>query len=74
MLQSYWLETQGGRFGGKGPIISGEKVAVDLPLDLGKVHGKFGDASYYRDRMHKEQTNKQTSKQTFFFIYRDIDR
>ena len=33
------------------------KSHVDLPLDLGKVRGKFGDACSYRDRMHKEQTN-----------------
>ena len=44
-----------GSFGGGGPIIYGEKIGLDLPLDPGKVHGKFGDASYYRDRMYKEQ-------------------
>ena len=30
---------------------------LDLPLDLGKCHRKFGDASYYRDRMHSQQTD-----------------
>ncbi len=41
---------------------------VDLPLDLGKYRGKFGDDSYCRDSMHNEQTHRQT----FFFIYIDI--
>ena len=29
---------------------------VDLPLDLERCHKTFRDASYYRDRMHCEQT------------------
>jgi hypothetical protein len=40
---------------------------LDLPQDDRVWHAKFGRASTYRDRMHKEQTNKQT----FFFIYID---
>jgi len=40
---------------------------VDLPWDLGKHREKFGDRSYHRGWMHKEQTDKQT----FFFIYID---
>jgi hypothetical protein len=55
----------GGSFGWERCIIFGKKVGLDLPLGLGKVHGKFGDASYYRDRMHSEQTNKQTN----FLLY-----
>ena len=43
------------------------KISLDLTLDPGMVDRKFGDASYYMDRMHKEQTNRQT----FFFIYID---
>ena len=41
---------------------------VDLLLDLEKYCGKFGDASYYRDGMHSEQTNKQTD--ILLYIYR----
>ena len=33
---------------------------LDLPPDLRICHGKFGDASSYRDQMHKEQTDRQT--------------
>jgi hypothetical protein len=44
---------------------------LDLPLDPGGCHGKFGDSSYYGDWVDSEQTNKQTDKQTFFFIYID---
>ena len=40
------------------------QLLLDLPLDLGKCHGKFGDASYYRDRMHSEQTD------ILLYIYR----
>ena len=45
---------------------------LDLPLDLGEYHGKFGDVSSYRKQMHKEQADKQTNEQTFFFIYINI--
>ena len=31
---------------------------LDLPLDLGEYHGKFGDVSSYRKQMHKEQIRK----------------
>ena len=34
---------------------------VDLLLDLGKCHGKFGDATSYRGWMHSEQTDKLSS-------------
>jgi hypothetical protein len=37
-----------------------EKIALDLPQDVVKACVNFGDASYYRDRIHSEQTNKQT--------------
>ena len=57
ILQFHRLETDGGLLGEEEPTISRKKVALDLPLDLGKIHGKFGDASFYRDRMHSEQTN-----------------
>ena len=40
--------------------LSGTPTPHDLPLNLGICPGKFGDASYYRDRMHKEQTNKHS--------------
>jgi hypothetical protein len=43
---------------------------LDLPLDLEECHGKFGDASYYRDQMHKEQTDRQTDKHSSLYIYR----
>ncbi len=46
---------------------------VDLFWDLGKHHGKFIEASFYRDRMHKEQTNKQTNRQTNILLYIYID-
>ena len=45
------------------------QLPLDLPLGLGKCHEKFGDASYYRGRMHIEQTDRQT----FFFIYIDLN-
>ena len=44
---------------------SQEKVGFDLSLDLGKFHRKFGDAGYYRDQMHEEQTN------ILLYIYTD---
>jgi hypothetical protein len=50
------------------PLLQPRQPRLDLPLDLEECHGKFGDASYYRAQMHKEQTDRQT----FFFIY--IDR
>ena len=34
---------------------------LDIPLDLGKFHGKFGDASYYKDLIHSEQTDRHSS-------------
>ena len=37
---------------------------VDLLLDLGKCHVKFGDATSYRDWIHSEETERQT----LFFI------
>jgi hypothetical protein len=30
---------------------------LNLPLDQGVWHRNFGDVSYYRDKMYKEQTN-----------------
>jgi hypothetical protein len=50
------------------PLLQPRQPRLDLPLDLEECHGKFGDASYYRAQMHKEQTDRQT----FFFIYIDI--
>ena len=41
---------------------------VDLPLDLGKYCGKFGDASYHRDWMYSEQTDRQTDKFSSLYI------
>jgi hypothetical protein len=40
---------------------------LDLLLDVRVCNRNFGDASSYRDRMHKEETDRQT----FFFIYTD---
>ena len=69
ILQFHWLETEGVFLGGGGElIISGKKVDLHLPLDLGKVPEKFGDDSYYRDWMHKEQTDKQTNKHSSLYI------
>ena len=62
------VENTGGRLWGGGPIIPRNKVALDLPRDLGKVPGKFGDAGYYRDRMHSEQTNRQTNRHSSLYI------
>jgi hypothetical protein len=39
---------------------------LDFPLDLEECHRKFGDASCYRDQMHKEQTDRHSS----LYIYR----
>ncbi len=44
------------------------KVVRDFPLDERACHAKFSCTGSYRDQIHKEQTNKQT----FFFIYIDI--
>ncbi len=55
-----------------GLIFFGKKVDVDLPLDVKIVSGKFGCICSYGLQTHSEQTNKQTNKQTFFFIYIDI--
>jgi hypothetical protein len=30
-------------------LSEGRRPRLDLPLDLGECHRKFGDASYYRD-------------------------
>jgi hypothetical protein len=55
------------------PLPEWRRPPLDLPLYLEKCHGKFGDTSYYRGQMHKEQTDRQTNKQTFFFVYIDWD-
>jgi hypothetical protein len=47
---------------GESPTLSrGRRTPLDLPLDIGECHGNFGDASAYRDRMYKEQTDKHSS-------------
>ena len=39
---------------------------LDLPLELGKYHGKFGDINYYRNQMQKEHIRKIQKFSVFF--------
>jgi hypothetical protein len=48
------------------------KVSYDLLLDERVFPAKFHCICSYRVQMHNGQTNKQTNKQTFFFIYIDF--
>jgi hypothetical protein len=65
-----------GSFWGEGLIIFGEKVALDLLLVEEKIPGKFGCTGMYYVQMHKEQTNRQTDRQTnkLSSLYIEIDR
>ena len=57
------------KIGGKAPTPSrARRPPHDLPLDLRVCHGKFGDASYYRDRMHKEQTDRHSSLYIYWVV------
>jgi hypothetical protein len=38
-------------------LLQPRQPRLDLPLDREECHEKFGNASYYRDQMHKEQTD-----------------
>jgi hypothetical protein len=64
------------KWGGNLPPLSRVRGPPHVrPLGLRVCHGNFGDASAYRDRMHKGQTDKQTNKQTniLLYIYRLAD-
>jgi hypothetical protein len=62
-------EKVGGHFLGEGPNIFGNKIVVDLLLVEKRIPGKFGCTGTYCVKMHKEQTNKQTDRQTNILLY-----
>ena len=49
------------------------KVDVDLLLDVEAIPGKFHRNRLYGVETHSEQTDRQTDRQTFFFIYIDVN-
>ena len=55
-----------------GFVLFSNKVDVDLPLGVETIPGKFHRNRLYGVETYSEQTNKQTDRQTFIFIY--IDR
>ena len=55
-----------------GFVFFSNKVDVDLPLGVETIPGKFHQNRLYGVETYSEQTNKQTDRQTFIFIY--IDR
>jgi hypothetical protein len=48
------------------PLLRSRCARLDLPFDLGRCHGKFGDASYYSSQVHKEQIRKNRKFAVFF--------
>ncbi len=59
----------GGPVASEGLIFFGKKVTVGHLLDVKRISGKFGCICSYGVQTHSEQTDRQTDRQTFFFIY-----